>query len=56
MSKIIIFLPVFIALMGDSFSKGTLLFISNFQINHPIIYNNIIDYYYCLYSIIIIII
>ena len=38
MSKIIIFLPVFIALMGDSFSKGTLLFISNFQINHPIIY------------------
>lgn len=38
MSKIIIFSPVFIALIGDIFSKETLLFISNFQMSHPIIY------------------
>ena len=38
MSKIIIFLPVFIALVGKIFSKGTPLFISNFQMSHPIIY------------------
>lgn len=38
MSKIIIFLPVFIALVEKIFSKGTPLFISNFQMSHPIIY------------------
>ena len=38
MSKIIIFLPAFIALIGKIFSKETPLFISNFQMSHPIIY------------------
>ncbi|MEI0698191.1 hypothetical protein R4K92_04555, partial [Brachyspira intermedia] len=38
MLKIIIFLPIFVALIGKFFIKNTPVFISNFQMNHPAIY------------------
>ena len=38
MLKIIIFLPILVALIGKFFIKNTPVFISNFQMNHPAIY------------------